>query len=92
MATVQNVNHDFYDRFPLTYATFFGDSTMSIETKITDPETEAILDRVRGKPLDPVIYNRIREEGARITEEIRKKFGTRNIAVELVREARDQCD
>ena len=29
---------------------------MSIENKITDPETEAILDRVRGKPLDPVIY------------------------------------
>jgi hypothetical protein len=65
---------------------------MSIETKITDPETEAILDRVRGKPLDPEIYHRIREEGARITEEIRKKFGTRNIAVELIRETRDQCD
>ena len=65
---------------------------MSIDIKISDPDTEAIFDRVRGKPLDPVTYKRIREEGARITEEIRKKHGTLNIAVDLIRETRNQCD
>jgi hypothetical protein len=65
---------------------------MNTETVTTDPDTEAILERVRGKPLDPVIYKRIREEGARITEGIRKKHGVLNIAVDLIRETRDQCD
>lgn len=58
----------------------------------TDPITEALLERMRGKPLDPAIYKQVREEGARITEEIRQKHGTLNIAVELIREAREGRD
>lgn len=59
----------------------------------SDLDAEAILERaLHGKPLDPNVYQRIREEGAKITEEIRKKHGILNIAVDLVREIRDQCD
>ncbi len=62
---------------------------MSIEIKISDPDAEAILDRVRGKPLDPAVHAHLREEAARVREEIRKKHGMLNIAVDLNREARN---
>lgn len=49
------------------------------------------MERVlHGKPLDPETYRRIREEGDRITEEIRRQHGTIEIAVELIREIRDE--
>ncbi|MDB5384443.1 MAG: hypothetical protein JWM11_89 [Planctomycetaceae bacterium] len=57
-----------------------------------DPETEAILERIKGKPLDPVLHARLREEAARVREEIRKTHGTLNIAVDLIREVRQQGD
>jgi hypothetical protein len=41
-----------------------------------------------GKPLDPEVYRRIREEGRRITEGIRKKYGVLDIAVDLIRNSR----
>ena len=80
-------------RLPIDFAVILPTIvSTSTETVSSDPDTEAILERVRGKPLDPAIYQRIREEGARITEEIRKKHGTLNIAVDLIRETRDRCD
>ncbi|MSR59298.1 MAG: hypothetical protein EXS05_16925 [Planctomycetaceae bacterium] len=64
---------------------------MSTDTRLViDPDTEAILERmVTGKPLDPEVYRRVREEGARITEEIRRTQGTVSIAVDLIRESRN---
>jgi hypothetical protein len=57
-----------------------------------DPDTEAILDRMAtGKPLDPEVYRRVREEGAKITEAIRQKHGLLNIAVDLIRASRDEA-
>jgi hypothetical protein len=54
-------------------------------------ETQAILDRIMtGKPLDPETYRRIRQRGARITGELRRKYGEMNIAVDLIRETRDE--
>jgi hypothetical protein len=66
---------------------------MSTDTnEITDADTEAILNRMTyGKRLDPDVYRRIREEGARITEEIRRKHGVLDIAVDLIRETRDEA-
>jgi hypothetical protein len=56
-----------------------------------DVDDEALMERVlHGKPLDPVIYRRIREEGDRITEAIRREQGTIEIAVDLIREIRDE--
>ena len=53
-------------------------------------DTEALLKRIAGKPLDPEVYQRIQERGNQVTEEIREKFGTIEIAVELIRETRDE--
>jgi hypothetical protein len=66
---------------------------MSTDTRPSiDPDTEAILERMTtGKPLDPDVYRRIREEGAKITEEVRRKHGVLDIAVDLIRESRDEA-
>ncbi|MFN0051627.1 MAG: hypothetical protein ACKV0T_05515 [Planctomycetales bacterium] len=57
-----------------------------------DPDTEALMERIlHGKPLDPDAYRRIQERGKRITDEIRQKFGTVEIAVDLIRESRDEA-
>lgn len=65
---------------------------MSIETKpALDADTEAVLERIaHGTPLPPDVYRRIRERGARLREEMRQEFGTVEIAVDLVREIRDE--
>jgi hypothetical protein len=36
------------------------------------------------------VYRRIREKGKSITEELRRTYGEMNIAVELIREVRDE--
>ncbi len=65
---------------------------MSIETKAPlDADTEALLERIaHGTPLAPDVYRRIRDRGDRLREEMRQKFGTVEIAVNLVREIRDE--
>lgn len=58
--------------------------------KMTD-ETQAILDRIMtGKALDPETYRRIRQRGQKITEELRRQHGEMNIAVDLIRETREE--
>lgn len=65
---------------------------MSTDTRpAVDPETEALMARIlHGKPLDPELYRRIQERGRKITEEIRQNSGTVEIAVDLVRQVRDE--
>ena len=65
---------------------------MSIETKPTvDADMEALLERIaHGTPLPPDVYQRIRDRSDRLREEMRQKFGTAEIAVDLVREIRDE--
>ena len=54
---------------------------------IIDADTQAILDRMAtGKPIDRDVYERIQSRGNKITEEIRAKHGTIEIAVDLIRE------
>jgi hypothetical protein len=66
-------------------------ASMNADTATADADTDAILKRMEtGKPLDSDVYRRIRAEGARITESIRRKHGTLDIAVDLVRESRDE--
>jgi len=68
------------------------DSSMNIRTQhFTDADTEALLERIAGKPLDPEVYRRIQERGNKVTEEIRQTTGMVEIAVDLVRETRDEC-
>jgi hypothetical protein len=55
-------------------------------------ETRALLQRLAtGQPLDAAAYRRIRGEAERLTEELRARHGTVEIAVELIRETRDEA-
>lgn len=64
---------------------------MNTEMSTIEADEEALMERVlHGKPLDPEIYRRIREAGDRITEELRRRHGTIEIAVDLIREIRDE--
>jgi hypothetical protein len=70
-------------------------STPVRETLDVTPEdeeaTRAVIEKLMtGKPLDPAIERRIRERGERIAQEILEKHGVQNIAVELIREVRDE--
>jgi hypothetical protein len=53
-------------------------------------DTKALLERLAGKPLDPVTYQRIRERQEAITAELRKQHGEMDIAVSLLREVREE--
>ena len=85
------LNHEI---FPIDHRPSTSDNAiMSTELhQINDTDTEVILERIKGKPLDTAVHARLRAEAARVREEIRKKHGTLNIAVDLIREARQQCD
>lgn len=65
---------------------------MSTEMKPNvDSDTEALMERIiHGTPLPPDVYQRIQERGDKLTEEIRQKYGTIEIAVDLIREIRDE--
>ena len=68
---------------------------MTIEQTAVPPEVaadgDAIVESlVTDKPLDTETRDRIRERGRRLTEELRKKYGEMNIAVDLIRESRDE--
>jgi hypothetical protein len=65
---------------------------MSTDAKLAlDADTEALIERItHGTPLPPDAYQRIQERGDKVTEEIRQKYGTIEIAVELIREIRDE--
>ena len=43
-----------------------------------------------GKPFNPEIARRVRARSERATEELRRRFGTLDVAVELIREVRDE--
>ncbi len=70
---------------------------MSIETTPlgTDSENAADLEAVlthlvAGTPVDPELSRRVRERSERMTEELRRKYGKLNVAVDLIREVRDE--
>lgn len=69
---------------------------MSIEiAPATDPleaaDNQAVMDHlVTKKAIPPDVRQRIRERAAKITERIRQQHGVVNIAVDLIRDARDQ--
>jgi hypothetical protein len=61
----------------------------------TDPEILADLAAVlrhvaAGTPLDPVLDRRIEERSERLTEALRQRYGELDVAVDLIREIRDE--
>lgn len=67
---------------------FRNNQCMNTAEKTTDNLVEHIATR---KPLDPEVYRRIREHAERIAEELRKQHGEMDIAVDLIREVRDEA-
>lgn len=62
---------------------------MDTTEKISDKD--ALLEHLAtGKPLDAEVRRRILERGERISEELRQTYGEMNIAVDLIREIRDE--
>jgi hypothetical protein len=56
-----------------------------------DADAQAIIEHaLTGKPLDPAVARRLRERSERATEELRLRYGTLGVAVDLVREGRDE--
>ncbi len=43
-----------------------------------------------GKPLDPAVARRVQERGEKIRQEVFAKNGPLNVAVDLIREGRDE--
>ncbi len=43
-----------------------------------------------GRLLDPEIYRRVRARAERITAELRQRYGDMNLAVDLIRDVRDE--
>jgi hypothetical protein len=43
-----------------------------------------------GKPLDPEVYRRIRARAEQITAKLRRRYGDMNLAVDLIRDIRDE--
>jgi len=57
----------------------------------TDADLEAVIEHaMSGKPLDPEVARRVRERSERATQETFEKHGFLNVAVDLIREIRDE--
>jgi hypothetical protein len=65
---------------------------VSDTTRAIDPEVMADLEEVcktKGIVRDPELYRRVTERANRVRQEILERFGTQDIAVEIVREMRN---
>ena len=65
-------------------------TTETIDNTDAKRELAEAIERLRKGIRDPEAMRRARERMDRLREEIFQKFGILNIAVELVREARDE--
>ena len=66
---------------------------MSIDTTRNDvmDDMQAVADAMAARrPVDPEVAARVRERSRRVQEELLKKHGIREIAVDLIRSVRDQ--
>lgn len=65
---------------------------MSIDTsEVTKSELQQTMDRLVAGVRDPEVGRQAREDMDRMREETRTRIGTVEVAVDLVRDARDHC-
>ena len=56
---------------------------------VDSADADAVVEHaLTGAPLDPEVARRVRERSERATDELRKKHGTVDLAVDLIRAAR----
>jgi DNA-binding NarL/FixJ family response regulator len=54
-------------------------------------DAQAVADAIAGRqPLDPEVARRVRERSERIQEKLLKEYGMREIAVDLIRQGREE--
>ena len=54
-------------------------------------DIQAVADAVAaGRPVDPAVARRVREQSEKIQEDLRRRYGVREIAVDLIRQGRDE--
>jgi hypothetical protein len=69
----------------------YENQTMStIENQQESDAQAVILHVTTGKPLDPEVRRRVREQADKITARLRAQHGDRNLAVDLIRSIRDE--
>jgi hypothetical protein len=78
--------------------TMFGAENCIVSTNMVnaaDPvelaDSQAVIEHlVHGRPLDPNVRRRVQERAAEVTERLRREYGTLDIAVDLVRQVREE--
>jgi adenosyl cobinamide kinase/adenosyl cobinamide phosphate guanylyltransferase len=64
---------------------------MSTETISANLDVEALFTCIAaGRPIDPDLAKRVREHSEQLREEVRGKSGLLDLAVDLIREIRDE--
>jgi hypothetical protein len=57
----------------------------------TRADLQVVIDHViAGKPLDPEVARRVRERSRAVQQKLVRRFGIREIAVDLIRQGRDE--
>ena len=66
-------------------------TVMNTIEQMADLDTQTLIESIStGKPLDTEVRDRIRAEGKRFTEELRRAYGVQSISAELIREVRNE--
>ena len=65
------------------------------EDNVIPPEVmadvQAVADAVAaGRPVDPEVARRVQERSQRVQDELLRQYGVREIAVDLIRQGRDE--
>jgi hypothetical protein len=64
---------------------------MSIATIASDADVATLFNCIAtGRPVDPDLAKRIRERSEQLREEVRRQRGLLEVAVDLIREVRDE--
>jgi hypothetical protein len=54
-------------------------------------DMQAVADAVAaGRPIDPEVARRVQERSKKVQEELLQRYGAREIAVDLIRQTRDE--
>jgi hypothetical protein len=63
----------------------------SVDAAQVQADEAAVIEHLlTGKPLDSEVYRRIRARAEQITTQLRQRYGDMNLAVDLIRDIRDE--
>jgi hypothetical protein len=65
------------------------ESTEGVSPEVLADARAVIESLMTGRPLDPEVRRRVREEAAKITQRLRREYGELDVGVPAIRELRD---